>query len=1264
MASSVYSEVTAVSTNGYERDRVLDKLKTPESNLPYTVNDITISHNDFAISDVYNDSIRKLYSNYLYLIANAELHTNTAPTSSALNFISILSGGGGQGAVSAITTETSAFTHSNVLSGLQETHITTKTDNSDKFLCFNYSTDNSSIGELDSLITTFTTLLSGNEIEFNKRFKFKNVVSVDIKDNILFVLDKGANSVFKFDITGLITDDNALRRTDINDKNNPGRYLLKTIGGEGTSQSKNKLSRPTALSVYKNRIYILDNGHNSLKVFDLDFNFIQEISSPNLFNNPNTGSLVSIVVDQYSDTNEAVYGYILSSKGKIIEYDVDNNLLSQPQGLFNFYDTRLYTLSGLNENDSFKKIVNSKARKNIIYICNNGKIFKYYKSNLNQYITVLDLEINSSALRLVGDKYLNKDSHEVSGQQILSFDTTLYDDKDYIAVTTRVNNTDIDNQRAQTYIFHDSHTTTKLYSENLYTNFFSLSDILVLPQEVVSNITFNKTTKKLIYNHYSLFENLNKKVYSFYNTNPNFAAVPTLSSINAHSFSKPTSFNDDSNLYIGVNEPLLTDVVNRPLKLLYDQQKDLFNFIKEESLNNDPPDGISVRLPANTGSFPNIIKIGSVEGVSNVTEKTVTAGEQIEFVISRTNVLSSKPVCSVKYYTILDTTSEILSSDISFISEEDKSVLVFEDGEVNQSIFIDTIQWHSGENKKFTFALEENTNAIVDPDFSSADITITPLGNLYTISVSADSTISEGSKGRIKVMRKPIADQNDSSLIDPDVITSVNLKIDTAAPLLSTAYTPTVSSSTTKSVVNNTFVDFPGANTGNAQEVSAAEIASTSTIFFTDMITSVVFDVSAVNDLSENQPGGGIDIKISNPSDGSIIGSPHATMLFNQEYKTANLFISAISASYRADTTGNGQPDSNTLLSCVNVWEALSADSTFIAHSATNPFEINITLCKPLTCYSTSVLSGGIQFYPDHDLVYSSNKFNVNIEGCIGNPTLGEESAVVGMGGDGGHGAHWAPTAQANGGSAGGTDFSDTGNVSASLWVGQGGGPAIKFDSTYTTYISVNNTGLIYGGGGGGGGGRLPVSATSDGAIQFLSAGSGGGGGGGVVTSNRGAKGLAGLRHVNDTTDTQDGAFRHVFVNNGTMGGGNVGGGQGGEFSTFSHPDGGGVQVNTFPDIIGAGDHDIRVRYPSMNGLDGGAIGEAGGTDPYAVYGFMADGSTLAAPNANFSTISAEWGLRVGGSAGYLIEAGETPTQIVTGGNGFYKGRVDNIEIS
>ena len=59
MASSIYSEVTSVSTRGYERDRVLDKLNIAREDLPYNLDDILISHNDFAVADVYNDSIKK-----------------------------------------------------------------------------------------------------------------------------------------------------------------------------------------------------------------------------------------------------------------------------------------------------------------------------------------------------------------------------------------------------------------------------------------------------------------------------------------------------------------------------------------------------------------------------------------------------------------------------------------------------------------------------------------------------------------------------------------------------------------------------------------------------------------------------------------------------------------------------------------------------------------------------------------------------------------------------------------------------------------------------------------------------------------------------------------------------------------------------------------------------------------------------------------------------------------------------------------------------
>ena len=141
MSKSVYSEVTAVSTSGFERDRVLDKLKIPSTGLPFSLEDIKISHNDFAVADVYNDSIRKLYSNYLFLIANAEITTKSSPLSSELGFWSFpLREDGLEPELHSVTTNPVTGSSTSLLSATKETHIIKKTysnDTNDYFLYFN-----------------------------------------------------------------------------------------------------------------------------------------------------------------------------------------------------------------------------------------------------------------------------------------------------------------------------------------------------------------------------------------------------------------------------------------------------------------------------------------------------------------------------------------------------------------------------------------------------------------------------------------------------------------------------------------------------------------------------------------------------------------------------------------------------------------------------------------------------------------------------------------------------------------------------------------------------------------------------------------------------------------------------------------------------------------------------------------------------------------------------------------------------------------------
>ena len=1209
MAKSVYSEVTSVSTSGFERDRVLDKLQTASKDLPYNVDDITISHNDFAVADVYNDSIRKLYSNYLFIIANAEIASTNTPISAASKYIAIQADGTAKLSATSIPTETLHGTvgtgvPTNSLSALGETFIISQTDNTGKLLYCNFAKNNSSVYETNANISSVTALLSGNEVEFNKTFKFKDVVSVDTSGNLLFVLDRGANTVYKFDITGLITSDKALKRTGITDSERPGRYLLKTIGGEGTGQTKNKLLRPNSLSVYNDKIYILDNGHNSIKVFDLNFNFLHELGNPSLFNNINYGELVSIVVDQYSDTLDFAQGYVLSSNGKVIIYDITNNRLKPPTSLYDYYDTRINILSSSELNTSFKKIVNSKVNKNILYLCNAARIYKYYKTNFKTYISEVSFTLSGNLSSL---------GNEDGDYQILSFDTTAYNDKEYIAVTTK----SFPNSIVTTNIFIDEHPTIKLYNENFYTNYFTLSNILVLPQEVVNNITFNKTTKKLVYNHYSLFENLNKKIYSYYfqgeDSTSAFAPYPTLSAIVPHQFDRPAELNEDDNLYIGVNEPLLTDVINRPLKLLYEQQAALFDAIKETSLNTNPPSGRDVFLPGDETVFPNIITVTS--GPS-----TVNAEEVVEITVTRVNVLTGAGACSFKYYTELgkvDGSSPAGENDFEYIDSTAPSFGSFARGVDTFTIKIPVGTAFGSDSKYFRVIIQENTNCLVDTEKNTHTVEIKPTGKQFKIVLTGTTgSLEEGSTSRVQIDRVPETGVDYLTASN----TQVNVQVKPSSNFPDTQYTPVVPLSTEYAEVISEFVDFPKTRAG---QTSAAEIASTSTITFTELVTSVVFDLSAVNNKTTDIDDRTLTVIISNPSENADLGNiVSQEFLVNDKFETSTLFLSDISASYRADGT------SNTLLSCVNIWQALSADTNFVANSSNNPFLVNFTVNAPLSVFSVSTVSGALLFEPDHALNFSNNKFNIIVE---------DGAALVGKGGQGGHGYMWAS----------GHDFAQDGTGSDDLSAfdheGENGGFTIGSVNmtTYFNVITIANSGIIYGGAGGGGGGVLGVSASSMPNVSALSGGCGGGGGRGIHTAGAGTKGLAVVKENEDESYTQSSIFANIYLANGADGSTSAGG-AGGAFTNVA---------STVP-LLNPSQTVAIGSFPAMSGLSGGDFGEPGQTDSETV-------AVLPTPHggggSGFDTISGDWNIRFGGLAGVVVESG-TYVSVTSSGTGITKG--------
>ena len=1106
--SSVYPEVTAA----YSRDRVLEKFDTTLNTLPYTLDDVKISHNDLLLAEVYNDTIRKLYSNYLFLIANAEITTKTSPTTAlkSYNFT-----GAFTAPASSPGTTTSGTTS---LSTINELHFL-KRGNTNEKIVFSYGTDNSLIFKISENNQTITSLLSGNKVEFNKQFEFSNVVSVDSFNNFLFILDKGNNTLFKFDVSGLIYSDPPVERNSI-DSDLPGRFLLKTIGGKGKVNRKNKLTNPSSISIFNEKIYVLDNGNFTIKIFDLNFNFINSYTDKEIFDY----DLISINVSETSDLDSSGKIFILGKSGSIITCDTDFNNITVFD-IFSNYTSRLDPAKIYNEKSNFKKIISSPSQKNILYVTTNKSIVKLYKTNLTIPISFYDNSVFSLNTNYEFIDSLDVDS--ISGVDNLVLFSHLSSGE------TRYS------------LFKDKNETNKLYHENFYTNYFSLSDITVKPQELVNAISFNKTTEKLLYNHSSFFENINKKIYSYYTD----TRVPEICTVVESTYSVPSNFSVTSDFYIGVNEPLLTDVINRPIAKLYNQQEALFDILKEDFLNTNPPANIPEVLPSSV-DIDDLPVIRFAVGTANPTP--VVAGEFVSLTATRNKADRES---DFKIYTTAGTGT--LTSDYSHISTDDSPIYTFKYGETNINIDIGTTHFYGGANKSFTTSLYAPSGGIILQTEATRDVIINGTSNLYTVSLSTFNeppvAVENGSPARFAVIRT----SSDGTYTQD---TSVN--IFTSHVSTSDDDIVTISTDGTYKGSLDDFGNFPGFAPENNYQVFANTLSG-GTVVFTENVSAVFFDVSAKADTLSELPQT-FTVNISNPSQGSVISTTSPMGSINEELKSVSL---TVDSTYPTNYNSTGK------LSGVNIWYLLSADTTYKTYSAQKAVDVNLTITSPLTVYSPSADRGAIYFDAKDtiDPLRLGSKLTVNIP---------ETSLVIGKGGAGGTGLLWLSGSNFDGTTSPQVSTVDDFEDSDYEHEGQDGGPVISLSGF--NLLTINNSGSAIGGAGGGGAGFLAVSANPMPAISALSASSGGGGGAGISPNGFG---IGGIKHPGGTFGalTIESA---AFVNNGCSGSVDAGGA-------------GGITSGT-TDIYNTNNFNV------MDGANGGNIGCAGcgGDQPDSVAGY------------------------------------------------------------
>ena len=559
----------------------LDRYLGDDIVLPYSFDEVKIKTNDLCIADNFNASLFKLYYNLCYLNAQSKIASNDIPTTySAFYASSLTTGSSGIGyhnssnssdyLIGQLSAVGDGTTSSNtVLSALVDGAFTQSLGSKDKSVGF-VANSASLIAFHSNPSNNFAELkINTRTIEDKTNLQFTEIKSLTINSKKeLFVLDD--TLIHKFDVTGVLTDNPAISGI--------GKLLIKTIGGFNSDiLIKDKFSDPISIDTGKeDKIYVLDKGAGGYKVFDKDLNHIETVSKVNDFRTRVAGTeVVDLSVDKITE-----HVYVLTENGIIIEYDENNLFVDQ-------YDNA----DSIADDEVFTKLTQSRKNDNILYVLTNKSMFKKFKSKLSKSIGSFKFESN----RIILDKFtfvdvldtddLSKDFVFVGGEHrrggVSNFLGTLQGDLISKSVSDFV-----DSDIGVVFQFDELVQYKTISREINKSRMFPLSSVYIDNEEYVSGWVVNKSLHKFLYNHELIIDSIYGKFKAQYDGlgRSEYVDIDYLTERDENLF----NFNTDKNYFVGLNENILAETINRPLKMIYSLQESILKLHQEKYTNVYP----------------------------------------------------------------------------------------------------------------------------------------------------------------------------------------------------------------------------------------------------------------------------------------------------------------------------------------------------------------------------------------------------------------------------------------------------------------------------------------------------------------------------------------------------------------------------------------------------------------------------------------------------------------------------------------------------
>ena len=553
---------------------VQDRLPGDELVLPNEWNDIKINVNDLVVSDTINYSLEKLYVNWLYMTSYSVIPTNDIPDAVYNDRMIIDSGEGVDWSASSDWSESVSdgelrgVNHlikiQNIINPENFNIIAATTTN----IILLSGTDTTSVDVIVNPDALGSIIRSDSSVTHpSNGIYFEEIADIVVSDNVdLFVLDSIHKTIFKFDISGITTLDEAVLKNDT-----PGRLLTAMVGGVGSISDKTKFVNPLCCVSVNNNIYVVDRDPVSkiviVKVFD---SFLNWRSSHEL----TESSILDIKDINYNTETESFYFLYhtagIGAPGELHVYD--SNFVFVKKDML--MDLKKHGIEMTNE--IHRRVYFSIENKNIMYLVTDKNVYKKYVTRPSSFIG--RFKFNDQVRGVIGPDDSVRDIKDMS----IFYHPLTNNDITYVKDEILL----FESGRDGVYRFiEDSGFENSLESE-IDEKILLFEQLKVKESEPVDIITYNKLFYKSLYNNLLLLESTSRKFSTVFDSR-GYSIYIGFQYLNNEELSL-LNYEINSNCFISSNEVVTTHTVNRCLYEIYKLQLDIVNNMQEKSINVFP----------------------------------------------------------------------------------------------------------------------------------------------------------------------------------------------------------------------------------------------------------------------------------------------------------------------------------------------------------------------------------------------------------------------------------------------------------------------------------------------------------------------------------------------------------------------------------------------------------------------------------------------------------------------------------------------------